>query len=81
MILDLNMRPTVSFDSANHEQRKWFAEFQRKRTWGQCPVRFVVPSDSFGADLVATIQKNLLEYYVSREFIVKTPRKQKVKTS
>ena len=81
MILDLNMRPTVSFDSANHEHRKWFAEFQRKRTWGQCPVRFVVPSDSFGADLVATIQKNLLEYYVSREFIVKTPRKQKVKTS
>jgi hypothetical protein len=77
MILDLNMRPTVSFNSANHEHRKWFAEFQRKRTWGRCPVRFVVPGDSFGADLVATIQKNLLEYYVAQEFIVKTPRKRK----
>lgn len=77
MILDVNMRPTVCFDSANHEHRKWFAEFQKNRTWGKCPVRFAVPGDSFGADLVATIQKNLLEYYVSKEFIVKTPRKRK----
>ena len=79
MILDLNMRPMVSFDSANYDHRKWFAEFQKTRTWGRCPVRFAVPGDSSGGDLVAMIQKTLLKYYVSKEFIA--TRKQKVKTS
>ncbi len=78
MILDLHMRPTVCFDSANHEHRKWFAEYQKTRTWGKCPVRFAVPGDSSGADLVAMIQKSLLAYYVSQEFAT---RKQKVKAS
>ena len=78
MILDLHMRPTICFDSANHEHRKWFAEFQKNRTWSKCPVRFAVPGDSSGGDLVAMIQKSLLVYYVSKEF---SPRKQKVKAS
>ena len=73
MILDLNMRPTVSFDSANHEHRKWFAEFQRKRTWGKCPVRFVVPEDH--GNLVTMIQRNLVAYYVTQEFRPKRSRK------
>jgi hypothetical protein len=82
MILDLHMRPTVCFDSANHEHRKWFSDFQKNRTWGRCPVRFAVPGDSSGGDLVATIQKTLLAYYVSKEFVApRAPRKQKVKTS
>jgi len=81
MILDLHMRPMVSFDSTNNNHRKWFAEFQRTRTWGKCPVRFAVPGHD-GADLIATIQKTLLAHYVAKEFgAVKTPRKAKVKTS
>lgn len=68
MILDLNMRTTVSFDPTNRQHRQWFFEFQKYHTWGRCPVRFAVPSDSFGGDLVAMIQKVLLAYYVTREF-------------
>ena len=78
MILDLNMRPMVSFNCADRNHRRWFNEFQRNRTWGKCPVRFAVPGDSSGGDLVAMIQKSLLVYYVSKEF---APRKQKVKAS
>jgi hypothetical protein len=80
MILDLNMRTTVSFDPTNRQHRQWFAEFQKTRTWGRCPVRFVVPSDSHGGDLVSMIQKVLLAYYVTREF-KKTVSSKKVKTS
>jgi len=78
MILDLHMRPIVCFDSANHDHRKWFAEFQKTHTWGKCPVRFAVPGDSSGGDLVAMIQKTLLAYYVSKEFIATRKRKVKV---
>ena len=80
MILDLNMRPTISFDPTNRQHRQWFADFQKTRTWGRCPVRFAVPSDSFGGDLVAMIQKILLAYYVTREF-KKPASSKKVKTS
>jgi len=80
MILDLNMRPMVCFDSTDHNHRRWFAEFQRTRTWGKCPVRFAVPGDSSGGDLVAMIQKTLLAHYVAKEFgAVKPARKTKVK--
>lgn len=90
MILDLNMRTTVSFDSSNRQHRQWFFEFQKYHTWGRCPVRFAVPSDSHGGDLVAMIQKVLLAYYVTREFKKTAPTKtvstktvstKKVKTS
>jgi len=80
MILDLNMRTTVSFDPTNRQHRQWFAEFQKNRTWGKCPVRFAVPSDIYGGDLVSMIQKVLLAYYVTREF-KKTASSKKVKTS
>ena len=80
MILDLHMRPTICFDSTNHEHRRWFSEFQKNRTWSKCPVRFAIPNDHHGGDLISTIQKTLLAYYVSKEFIApRAPRKQKVK--
>jgi len=82
MILDLNMRPMVSFNCADRNHRRWFNEFQKNRTWAKCPVRFAVPNDSHGADLVATIQKTLLAYYVSKEFFAsKSLPKAKVKIS
>ena len=81
MILDLHMRPMVSFNCLDHNHRRWFAEFQRTRTWGKCPVRFAVPGHD-SADLTATIQKTLLAYYVSKEFGARrTLRKTKVKVS
>jgi hypothetical protein len=64
--LDYIGRPWVSFDPGNRQHRKWFAEFQRKGTWGYCPVRFIV-SDQHG-DLITLIQRKLIGHYVDKEF-------------
>ena len=64
--LDYIGRPWVSFNPENKQHRKWFAEFQRKGTWGNCPVRFIV-SDEHG-DLITLIQRKLIGHYVDREF-------------
>lgn len=64
--LNLYGRPWVVFDAHNSEHRKWFAEFNKRRAWGQCPVRFVVDQDH--GDLLTQIQRELIKYYVDREF-------------
>jgi hypothetical protein len=64
--LELYARPLVAFDAANKEHRRWFAHFQAKRAWGQCPVRFIVPDDQ--GDLITLIQRRLIEYYTTKEF-------------
>ena len=64
--LDYIGRPWTAFNAENKQHRKWFAEFQRNKTWSRCPVRFIV-SDEHG-DLVTLIQRKLIEHYVDREF-------------
>jgi hypothetical protein len=61
-------RPYTVFDASNKQHRRWYFEFQQTKTWGRCPVRFMLDNDS--GDLISMIQKRLNEYYVSREFIV-----------
>jgi hypothetical protein len=64
--LDFIGRPWVAFDESNRQHRQWFAEFQETRTWGHCPVRFIV-SDDHG-DLLTMIQRRLITYYTNKEF-------------
>lgn len=59
-------RPLVAFDAANKDHRRWFHEFQTGKTWGKCPVRFIVPDEN--GDLITLCQQRLIDYYVSREF-------------
>jgi hypothetical protein len=59
-------RPYIIFDAGNKDHRRWFAEFNRSLTWSNCPVRFVVDDDH--GDLVTMIQRNLIQYYVDKEF-------------
>jgi hypothetical protein len=59
-------RPWTVFDAKNKLHRAWFAEFQNKRTWSNCPVRFVVADDQ--GDLITMIQQRLIEYYTTKEF-------------
>jgi hypothetical protein len=59
-------RPWVVFDATNKQHRCWFAEFQRNRTWGNCPVRFVV--DEAEGELITMMQQQLVSYYVDKEF-------------
>jgi hypothetical protein len=65
-ILLFNGRPWTVFEAHNRLHRKWFAEFQRDRTWGNCPVRFI--SDDAAGDLLTMIQRRLIDYYTAKEF-------------
>ena len=64
--LALYGRPWVVFDAQNKEHREWFAEFNKSGAWGKCPVRFVVNDDH--GDLITQIQRELIQFYVDKEF-------------
>jgi hypothetical protein len=65
-------RPWVVFDPKIKDHRRWFEEFQRRGTWGRCPVRFV--TDDSG-DLITMIQRSLIKYYVTKEFGAQNERR------
>ena len=65
-ILLRNRRDMVAFEVENPDHRKWFAEFVKYRSWGQCPVRFM--TDALDQDLVSFINEKMLAYYIKREF-------------
>jgi hypothetical protein len=64
--LQLHGRNYVVFDASNKEHRKWFADFNATRRWGNCPVRFVVNDDH--GDLITQVQRELIQFYVDKEF-------------
>ena len=65
--LALHGRLWVVFDAKNKQHRRWFADFNKTGAWGRCPVRFVVNDDH--GDLVTMIQRELIQYYVDKEFV------------
>jgi hypothetical protein len=69
--LEYYSRPLVAFDAHNKNHRRFYANFLETRSWGRCPVRFIVPEDC-GGDLVSMIKNSLIQYYIEREFNVKT---------
>lgn len=64
--LEFFQRPLVAFEPSNKDHRRWFAEFQTRRSWRNCPVRFIVPDEH--GDLVTLCQQRLIEFYVNKEF-------------
>jgi hypothetical protein len=64
--LQLHGRPFVVFDAKNKDHRRWFADFNQTGAWGRCPVRFVVNEDH--GDLITMIQRELIKFYVDKEF-------------
>lgn len=72
-------RPYTVFDPTNKDHRRWFAEFNKSLTWAHCPVRFVVDDDH--GDLITMIQRNLIQYYVDKEFGTDTNPKSRPKTT
>ena len=65
-VLELSGRPYVVFDPADKLHRSYYHNFVLTKSWGACPVRFVVPEDH--GDLVTMIQRSLVKFYVEREF-------------
>jgi len=64
--LQLHGRPWVVFNAKDKDHRRWFADFNQTGAWGRCPVRFVVNEDH--GDLITMIQRELIRFYVDREF-------------
>lgn len=65
--LEYYARPLVAFDASNKDHRRWYHIFQKERSWGHCPVRFICPND-VGYDLTIIIREQLIKYYVDKEF-------------
>jgi hypothetical protein len=78
--LEFYSRPLVAFDPANKDHRRYFHDFRRTNTWGRCPVRFILPGES-GSDLVKMITRELVDWYVYKEFERSVAKKQQKKVS
>jgi hypothetical protein len=63
--LDTVVRPFEIFDPARKQHREWFTDFQKTHRWSHCPVRFAVNEEG---EQVPIIQRQLLEFYMAREF-------------
>lgn len=59
-------RPFVVFDATNKQHRTYYAEFLKTRTWGKCPVRFILAEDQ--DNVISMIQNSLTKYYTMKEF-------------
>jgi len=71
--LSLYGRQWVVFDAQSKQHRQWFAEFQARKSWAHCPVRFII--DNEHGDLLTMIQRRLIEFYTDQEFGKKKPAK------
>lgn len=66
-LLEYHARPLVAFDPSNKEHRRYYYEFLEYGGWGQCPVRFIC-LDERGLDLPTMIRRQMLDWYVTKEF-------------
>lgn len=65
-VIHIMSRPVEVFDANNRKHRTLYAEFMSTKTWGKSPVRFIAnqPTEcDFG-----TIQRQMIEYYIEKEF-------------
>ena len=65
-VLHVMSRPVEIFNVDNRKHRALYAEFIKSGTWGRSPVRFIA-SEPTECDF-GTIQRQMLNYYVNREF-------------
>lgn len=64
--LELYVRPLVVFDAYKKEHRQLYFNYLATGSWKGCPYRFAVLDDH--GHLIGHIQRELLEYYMGREF-------------
>lgn len=65
-VLQHSGRPYVTFDPNNKTHRAYYAQFRESKTWGKCPVRFILTEDY--DNVITMIQTSLAEFYTTREF-------------
>ena len=67
-LLYLRGRPIVAFNETNPLHREYYHEFMKRKSWGQCPVRFMVEGANLSTTLIFYINEKMLNYYVKEEF-------------
>lgn len=65
-VLHFMRRPVEVFNVENRKHRALYSEFLKTGTWGKSPVRFIA-SEATECEF-GTIQRQMVEYYVNREF-------------
>lgn len=60
------MRQSMFFDPENKEHRRYYWEFLRTSSWGNCPYTWVIDDES--ASVPHMMHKKLVEYYLNKEF-------------
>ena len=68
MMLHSAARPMVIFNPADKTHRAHYAEFLKRKSWGNCPVRFAVEGDDGTSNLAYAMQRKLVAYYMAKEF-------------
>ena len=71
-LLYLRSRPIVAFNANDPEHRRYYRQFIETRSWGTCPVRFMV--ESLNTDLLSHINREMLSWYVKHEFKIAKPK-------
>jgi hypothetical protein len=59
-------RPEIVFDAFNKEHRKLYTTYRKDKSWGNIPVRFIIPG-TFGVT-IGHIERDLLDFYTQKEF-------------
>lgn len=73
MILDITRKPVVLFDATDEEHRRDYAKFIQTGSWAHCDRRYEVANK--GGHSQGMIQRELLEFYMNKEFVAKKPRR------
>jgi hypothetical protein len=76
-LLEFYSRPLVKFDPSLKEHRQIYYKFVENRSWGSSPYRFICPEDH-GMDLVTMIQRQLIDWYVHKEFGRPAPKPERL---
>lgn len=67
MRLNLFRKPTIAFDVNNRQHRNDYALFMKTGSWKHFSVHYEV-ADVAG-EVQSVVQRRLLEYYSSKEFV------------
>jgi len=65
-ILDSFVRPIEMFDVNNKTHRKYYADYMKTNSWGDCPVQLKVPTQVVSLSTYA--REQLIQFYINKEF-------------
>lgn len=65
-ILQKFVRPVKLFDVNDKKHRKYYAEYLKTNSWGNCPFQLTSPTKLISLSSYA--REQLIQYYINKEF-------------